>query len=356
MKKIITINLIITFLFLNILSISAQKKPKNVIFMIGDGMGIAQIYSGMVANGNKLALERCTYSGFSKTYAANEFTTDSGAGGTALACGVKTNNGMIGMSADSVAVESILELADRNSLATGIVVACAVTHATPADFIAHQISRKMYDEIAADYLKTDIDVFIGGGRKYFENRTDERNLTNELKAKNYQIAYNLEDVKAVKSGKLAGLLYDDQNPAMPERGNMLPESTVAAIDILDNNKKGFFLMVEGSQIDWAAHDNNSKQVVKEMLDFDKTIEAVLNYAEKDGNTLVIITADHETGGMTILNGTFGSDDMKTVFTSKNHSGIPVPVFAYGPGAENFTGFMENTSFKNKIEKLLKLKR
>jgi alkaline phosphatase len=356
MKKIITLNLIITFLFLNILSISAQKKPKNVIFMIGDGMGIAQIYSGMVANGNKLALERCTYSGFSKTYAANEFTTDSGAGGTALACGVKTKNGMIGMSADSVAVESILELADRNSLATGIVVACAVTHATPADFIAHQISRKMYDEIAADYLKTDIDVFIGGGRKYFENRTDERNLTNELKAKNYQIAYNLEDVKAVKSGKLAGLLYDDQNPAMPERGNMLPESTVAAIDILDNNKKGFFLMVEGSQIDWAAHDNNSKQVVKEMLDFDKTIEAVLNYAEKDGNTLVIITADHETGGMTILNGTFGSDDMKTVFTSKNHSGIPVPVFAYGPGAENFTGFMENTSFKNKIEKLLKLKR
>lgn len=356
MKKIIIINLIIAFLFLNILSISAQKKPKNVIFMIGDGMGIAHIYSGMVANGNKLALERCTYSGFSKTYAANEFTTDSGAGGTALACGVKTKNGMIGMSADSVAVESILELADRNSLATGIVVACAVTHATPADFIAHQISRKMYDEIAADYLKTDIDVFIGGGRKYFENRTDERNLTNELKAKNYQIAYNLEDVKAVKSGKLAGLLYDDQNPSMPERGNMLPESTVAAIDILDNNKKGFFLMVEGSQIDWAAHDNNSKQVVKEMLDFDKAIEAVINYAEKDGNTLVIITADHETGGMTILNGTFGSDDMKTVFTSKSHSGVPVPVFAYGPGAENFTGFMENISFKNKIEKLLKLKR
>ena len=355
MKNTLINKVLILIFSLTSLSVLAQKKPKNVIFMIGDGMGIAQIYSGMVANGNTLALERCTHSGFSKTYSANDFTTDSGAGGTALACGVKTNNGMIGMSADSVAVESILELADRNSLATGIVVACALTHATPADYIAHQISRKMYDEIAADYLKTDIDVFIGGGRKYFENRTDERNLTNELKVKDYQIAYSLDEVKAVKSGKLAGLLYDDHNPAMPERGNMLPESTMAAIDILDNNKKGFFLMVEGSQIDWAGHDNNTKQLVKEVLDFDKTIGQVLDYAQKDGNTLVIITADHETGGMTILDGTFGKDDMKAVFTSKEHSGVPVPVFTYGPGAENFTGFMENVSFKAKIEKLLKLK-
>lgn len=356
MKKTVIFNLLVAFLFLTNISISAQKKPKNVIFLIGDGMGIPQVYAGMVANGNKLALERCTFSGFSKTYSANNFTTDSGAGGTALACGVKTKNGMIGMRPDSVAVESILELADRNSLSTGIVVACALTHATPAAFIAHQFNRDKYEEIATDYLKTDIDVFIGGGRKYFENRTDERKLTNELKAKNYQIAYNLADVKAIKSGKLAGLLYEDQNPPMPERGNMLPESTMAAIDILGNNKKGFFLMVEGSQIDWASHDNNSKQVVREMLDFDKTIDQVLDFAQKDENTLVIITADHETGGMTLLNGTFGSDEMKAVFTSKNHSGVPVPVFAYGPGAENFTGFMENISFKDKIEKLLKLKR
>jgi len=98
----------------------------------------------------------------------------------------------------------------------------------------------MYEEIATDYLKTDIDVFIGGGRKYFEERADDRNLTNELKAKNYQIAYTLDDVKATKSGKLAGLLYEDQNPGMPERGKMLPDATMAAIDILDNNKKGFF--------------------------------------------------------------------------------------------------------------------
>ena len=354
MKKNIVSKIIIPFLFLSIITVNAQKRPKNVVFLIGDGMGIAQIYSGMVANGNKLALERCTYSGFSKTYSANNFTTDSGAGGTALACGVKSNNGMIGMGADSVAAESILELAERNSLATGIVVACAVTHATPASFIAHQINRNMYDEIASDYLKTDIDVFIGGGRKYFENRADGHNLTDELKTKNYQIAYDMASVKLIKTGKLAGLLYDDQNPAMPERADMLPDGTMAAIDILQHNKKGFFLMVEGSQIDWAAHDNNSKQVIKEVLDFYKTVGMVLDYAEKDGNTLVIITADHETGGMTLLNGKFGSDEMKAAFTTKSHSGVPVPVFAFGPGAENFSGFMENTSFKGKLEKLLKL--
>ncbi|MHB9141461.1 MAG: alkaline phosphatase [Paludibacter sp.] len=348
--------LALTLLFVANQLLSAQKPVKNVIFLIGDGMGIAQVYAAMIANGNKLALERCTYSGFSKTYSSSNFTTDSGAGGTALACGVKTKNGMIGMNADSVAEQSILEEAAKNKLATGIVVACAVTHATPASFIAHQVDRGMYDEIAADYLKTNIDVFIGGGRKYFEQRTDGRNLTDELKAKNYRIAYNIDDVKAVKEGKLAGLLYDDQNPGMPERGSMLPDATMAAIYILDNNPKGFFLMVEGSQIDWACHDNNDKQEIKEMLDFDETVGHVIDYAKKTGNTLVIITADHETGGMTILDGKFGSDEMKAVFTSKGHSGVPVPVFSYGPGAEIFSGFMENTSFKAKIEKLLKLKK
>jgi alkaline phosphatase len=335
--------------------ISAQKAPKNVIFMIGDGMGLAQIYAGMVANGNKLQLERCTHSGFSKTYSSSNFTTDSGAGGTALACGVKTKNGMIGMSPDSVAVESILEKTSKNKLATGIVVACALSHATPASYIAHQVSRKMDEEIAGDYLKTDIDVCIGGGRKYFEQRVDGRNLSNEFKAKGYQVVYDMKDVQATKTGKLVGLLYDDQNPGMPIRGTMLPDATVAAIGILEKNSKGFFLMIEGSQIDWACHKNDLGQEIKEMLDFDQTVGAVLDFAQKDRNTLVIITADHETGGMTILDGKFGSDAMKAVFTSKDHSGVPVPVFAYGPGAENFTGFMENVSFKGKIEKLLKLK-
>lgn len=352
MKK--SVNFLLSFFFL-LQFAGAQTHPKNVIIMIGDGMGLGQIYAGMVANGNKLALERCKYIGFSKTYSASNFTTDSGAGGTALACGIKTKNYMVGMNPDSVAVQSILEQAEKNHLSTGMVVACALTHATPASFIAHQVNRNMYEEIAADYLKTDIDVFIGGGRKYFEQRTDNRNLSDELKARNYKILYTLDAVKANKTAKMAGLLYEDQNPAMPERGNMLSESTMAAIDVLDNNKKGFFLMVEGSQIDWASHDNNAQQLVKEVLDFDETIAKVFDYAEKHGNTLVIITADHETGGLTFPSGDMKNNTFDARFSTKGHSGIPVPVFAFGPGAENFTGFMENISMKAKIEKLLRLK-
>lgn len=351
MKKLLVLSLSVMLFSLTVL---AQGKPKNVVLLIGDGMGLAQIYAGMVANDNKLQLERCKNVGFVKTYSASHFTTDSGAGGTALACGVKTKNGMIGMNADSVVVRSILEMAEKNNLATGIVSACAVTHATPASFVAHVADRNMYEEIAAYYLKTDIDVFVGGGRKYFEERTDDRNLIDELKAKNYQIAYTIADVKAVKSGKLAGLLYEDQNPAMPERGKMLPDATMAAIDVLDNNKKGFFLMVEGSQIDWASHDNDAAQVVKEVLDFDETVGRVLDYAQKHGNTLVIITADHETGGLTFPKGNIKAGTFDAAFTTKGHTGIPVPVFAFGPGADKFGGFIENISIKAKIEKLLRL--
>lgn len=353
MLKKFTILLLVSTILLG--SVSATKKPENVILLIGDGMGMAHIYAAMVANGNKLELERCKHVGYSKTYCANRFVTDSGAGGTALAAGVKTNYGMIGMSPDSVAVESILEQADRNGLATGIVVSCAITYVTPATFIAHQFHRSMYEAAAADFLKTDIDVFIGGGRKYFESRKDGRNLIQELKDKQYQIAYDLNEVKKINSGKLAGLIHEDQPPAMPERGDLLPDATVVAIDILNKNKKGFFLMVEGSQIDWAGHSNDIEQIIRETLDFDKTIGKVLDFAEKDGNTLVVITADHETGGLTLTDGSIEKGKVKAKFSTKGHSGVPVPVFAFGPGAEEFTGFMENTDFKGKIAKLLNLK-
>jgi len=352
MKKL---KIILLVFFATSVVVFAQKQPKNVVFIIGDGMGLAHIYAGMVANGNHLEMERFKNVGFSKTYSANNFTTDSGAGGTALSSGVKTKNGMIGMTPDSVPAVSILEIADKNGLSTGMVTTCDITHATPASFIAHQPSRKMTEEIAADFLKTDIDVFIGGGRKNFEKRDDKRNLTDELKSKGYNIAYTLDEVKKVKSGKLAAMLSDEHIAAYPLRAEMLPESVVAALDILDNNKKGFFMMIEGSQIDWAAHDNNADQIAKEVLDLDSTIGKVLDFARKNKNTLVIVTADHETGGFTMPMGNIAKKEFTAAFSTKGHSGVLVPVFAFGPGAENFTGFMENTSFKNKLLKLLKLK-
>ncbi len=349
------LNFLLLLVFLFTQSVAAGKNPKNVIFLIGDGMGLAQVYAAMIHNDNKLEMERLTHFGLAKTYSYDRFTTDSGAGGTALSSGIKTRNGMIGMGPDSIAVETILQQANRFGLSTGIVASCAVTHATPASYIAHQVNRNMYEEIATDFLKTDVDVFIGGGRKFFENRTDNRNLINELKAKNYNVVFNIDDVTNNQSKKLAGLLYENHPPKMPERGDFLPEATLAAIKVLDKNKKGFFLMIEGSQIDWAGHANDAENIIQETLDFDKTVGIALDYAKKNKNTLVIVTSDHETGGLTLPNGNIAKREVKASFSTKGHTGVPVPVFAYGPGAEEFMGFMENTDFKDKIAKLLKLK-
>lgn len=347
---------VVAAFFLLVLPMMAVKHPKNVIFLIGDGMGLAQTHAGMVKNKEPLAIESLKHIGLVKTYSASHFTTDSGAGGTALASGVKTKNGMIGMNPDSVAVESILHLSEKNNLATGIVSACGVTHATPASFVAHQINRNMYEAIAADFLKVDIDVFIGGGKKHFAERTsDDRNLISELKDNKYQIVESMSELKKVRSGKVAGLLYEDHPPAMPERGDFLPEATKVAIQLLNKNRKGFFLMVEGSQIDWAGHGNDAERIANEVIDFDKAVKVALDFAKEDGNTLVVITADHETGGLTLPGGNLQKGEFQALFSTKGHSGILVPVYAYGPGAEVFTGFMENTVFKSKFAELLRLK-
>lgn len=327
-------------------------KPKNIIFLIGDGMGVSQVFAGITANKGQLFIENCRHIGFSKTQSANKYITDSAAGGTALACGVKTYNGAIGVDSDTVKVKSILEEAEEKGLATGLVSTSAITHATPASFIAHQPSRNMYEDIAADFLKTDIDVFIGGGYDHFTKRKDGRNLANELQEKGYTVESDLDKITSVKSGKLAGLTAGVHNGRMGERGNMLPMATSTAIDILDNNDKGFFLMIEGSQIDWGGHASSTVYIVEDMLDFDKAVGQALEFASKDGETLVLITADHETGGMALTGGDINKGIVKADYPTTNHTAVMVPVFAYGPGAEAFMGIMENTDINQKMKKLL----
>lgn len=329
-----------------------SEKPKNIILMIGDGMGVSHVFAGLTANHGKLFLNNLKYTGFSKTQSADDFTTDSAAGGTAISCGIKTYNGAIGVDVDTMAVKSILEEAEEKGLATGLVSTSAITHATPASFIAHQPSRNMYEDIAADFLKTDIDVFIGGGTTHFTERKDNRDLTEELRAKGYQVETDMDKIAKVSKGKLAGLTADVHNGRVAERGNMLPEATKTALNILDNNNDGFFLMVEGSQIDWGGHANSTIYIVEEMLDFDQSIGKALDFAEKNGETLIIVTSDHETGGLAVAGGDFESGMVKGAYTSDGHSAVMVPVFAYGPGAEKFMGIMENTDLYKKMKQLL----
>ncbi len=326
-----------------------EKHPKNIILMIGDGMGVAQIYAGLTANHGKLNLEQCTTVGFHKNQASDKYVTDSAAGATAFACGQKTYNGAIGVDANGKSMPTILEIAERNGLATGLVATCSITHATPACFISHQASRSLDENIALDFLKTDVDVFIGGGRKFFTNRTDGLNLNDSLKARGYQIANTIEEVKQVKSGKLAAFLADEQQSKFSAgRGDELVKSTEVALDLLKSNKKGMFLMIEGSQIDWGGHGNDTQYIIDEMIDFDNTIGKVLDFAKKDGNTLVIITADHETGGFSIIGGDMKTGQVEGKFTTGNHTGVMIPVFAFGPGADKFSGIYENTDIFHKM--------
>jgi alkaline phosphatase len=335
--------------------VNTKKNPKSIILFIGDGMGLAHIYASMTANGGSLFLQNFVHCGFSKTYSSSDYITDSGAGGTALACGVKTYNGAIGVGPDKKPVENIREMSENKGLKTGLVSTSAINHATPASFMAHQASRSSYDAIAADFLKSNIDVFIGGGVRFFENRKDGRNLSKELRDKGYQVLYKIEDIQKVKSGKLAGLTADEHNAPMPERGEMLVPATETAINLLSQGKKGFFLMVEGSEIDFLAHNNQAPGVILETLDMDRAIGVALAFAAKNKETLIIVTADHETGGMTINEGNNKTGDITAKFTSPEHTGVCVPVFAFGPGADQFGGFMENTDIAKKMMKLLLLK-
>jgi alkaline phosphatase len=335
---------------------SKTKHPKNIIMMIGDGMGTAQIYAGYTAKKGVMNIAGMPVSGFSVTYSASDYITDSGAGGTALATGVKTNNASIGVDATGKPVPTILEMAEHRGLSTGLVSTSAITHATPASYIAHTSNRSKYADIAFDFLRTDIDVFIGGGYNHFARRADSLNLTDSLKARGYVVARDLKDVDVPTTQRLAALLADEHMPRMSKgRGNMLPDATEMALKMLKRNKKGFFVMIEGSQIDWGGHDNDVNYVVDEMVDFDNAVGKALQFAAKNGETLVIVTADHETGGFGITGGSLATGEVQGAFLSKDHTATMVPLFAFGPGAERFTGVQDNTGVFKKCVELLGFK-
>lgn len=323
-------------------SVKFKKRPKNIILLIGDGMGVAQIYSALTANKGQLNLNYMKHIGFMQTQSADDYITDSAAAGTAIATGVRVNNGAIAIDQDGKVLKSILYISEDNNKATGLVSTSAITHATPASFVANQPDRGMYEDIAGDFLDSGIDLFIGGGKEHFTSREDGRNLLEELSQNNYRVFSSLEEAASVKTGPMAILTAAIHNEVYPERGNLLPDATQKAIEVLQSNKEGFFLMVEGSQIDWGGHANNTTYIVHETLDFDRAVGKALTFAANNKKTLVIVTADHETGGMSIDNGDISKGTLSAKYTTDDHTGIMVPVFAYGPGAEAFIGIYKNT--------------
>lgn len=326
---------------------NTNVKPKNVILMIGDGMSTPQIYAAMLASDSPTSFEKFPVCGLVKTSSKSHKITDSAAGGTAIATGHKTNNGMIGMNADSIAVPSMLDIFSDRGMKTGLVATSYITHATPASFVAKNINRNNYEEIALDIAMSDkVDLLIGGGRKHFTERKDGRNLVEEMTYNGWYYSDTLlSDIGHHE--KTIILAAEKHMPIYSDRGDFLPDATTLALNNLKNDN-GFFLMIEGSQIDFAGHDRDSTYLVNEMLDFDATINNVLDFAEKNPNTLVIVTADHETGGLTIIDPNESYSRNNFNFSTGSHSPLMVPIFATGPGCEKFTGIMENTDIINKI--------
>ncbi len=333
-------------------------KPKNVILLIGDGMGLPQITGAMYMNNNKTIFERFKNIGFHKSHSADNLVTDSGAGATAFASGVKTYNGAIGVNAQKEFVPTLLEMAEQKGMATGLVATSSITHATPAAFIAHVTGREDTESIALSFLNTEIDIFIGGGLDDFERRVDQRNLVTELKTKGYEISSFFQtsiDALDISTNKNVGYFTANAEPLPVREGrDYLPKATMKSLEFLNTRSPhGFFIMIEGSQIDWAGHANDANYVITEMHEFEKVIEQALDYAKRDKTTLVVVTADHETGGFAVNPGS-KLNEIEVAFTTKGHTALMIPVFAIGPGSELFRGIYENTDIYFKIKKLLGL--
>ncbi len=331
-------------------------RPKNIILMIGDGMGITHITAATIANKNKLNLERLPVVGLMKTF-SNQLITDSAASATAMATGKKTYNGAIAMDSKGRKLKTIVEIAEDKGLATGIVTTSSVTHATPASFYSHQPKRSRINrEVSAEFMTKKIEVLMGGGKRYFmsKHRKDERDLIKELEKKGYTVVDDVDEVGSKVPRKMVCLIADMQPKGYSRRGDFLPKATAKATKILDRDKDGFFMVVEGAQIDWGGHSRNSKFIINEMLDFDRSVGEALDFAEEDGETLVIVTSDHETGGYSINEGSLKEGEVAGKFTDDYHTATMVPLYAYGPGAEAFSGTIDNTDIFFKSCELLDL--
>lgn len=332
-----------------------DNEVRNVIIMIGDGMGLEQVSCAWVVNHGKLNLDRFPTVGLSRTYCTNELITDSGAGGTALSSGIKTGYSHVGTAADSTDIPSVLVKAQELGKKTGVVVTCHFADATPCDFCCHNEYRYNQDDLIADYVTCGVDYLAGGGLDWFTvNRKDGRDITKEMAAAGYTVALTENELMTAEL-PVIGILAPDNLPVAMERGDLYRHSVARGLDILsrESGDKGFVMMLEGSCIDDWLHGNDIGKAMEELLDFDRTIGDVLEWAAADGHTLVVVTADHNTGALTLQDGNLEEGRIGVAFGSESHNGIAVPFYAWGPGSDAFTGIRENDEWGRLIASFVK---
>lgn len=325
----------------------------GVILMIGDGMGLHHLSAAWTANRGRLFIENCPVTGISKTWCADKLVTDSAAAGTAMATGVRTLYKRVAVCPEGRKLDSLVDKAADMGKSTGVVVTCELNDATPAAFCANNEKRSDSCGIIGDYPASRADFVFGGGGKYFTQRPDGRDIFREMKDRGYRIARSWEEAAALPPGKTLAVVAPGNLPPPATRGDVLRKAALKALDTLSRNPKGFFLMVEGSNIDKAAHASNLKEMVEETLDFDRTAGAVLAWASRHPGTLVVITADHNTGAFSLTGGNREKGEITALFSSGSHDGIMVPVYAFGAGSGAFSGIYENTEIFHKILESLK---
>jgi alkaline phosphatase len=328
--------------------LAAGAPPRNVVILIGDGMGFEQVKAaGMYKNGSPgtLAFEAFPHTGQVTTYSANSSVTDSAAAATAIATGFKVNNDVISvlLPGDGRELQTLLEFFKALGRSTGLVTTTYITHATPAGFGAHEPSRNSTNAIAADYLtQTRPDVLFGGGAYGMS--------ASSAQAAGYTVVSTAAEMLALDTetaAMVSGQFGSGQLPYELGWNSNLPhlsQMAETALHILDNDPDGFFLMIEGGLIDWAGHANHLPNTVWETIEFAETVQKVVDWAAGRTDTLIIVTADHETGGLTVTANN-GINNYPTVtWSTTGHTGANVPVYALGANARLISGTMDNTGF------------
>ncbi len=338
--------------------IQGAEKPKNIIILIGDGMGLNYVAANVLMHEDS-PFRKFTTIGLSFTRSIDKLITDSAAAATAMATGHPTRNHYISVDTSYNRLYTIFEHAKSLNMATGIVVTDNIPGGTPAPFFAHHLSRHNYFDIADQLIDSKLDIAIGGGAKYLlpiekgGSRKDSVNLIDELKSRDYKFYNNFNDLSdSSPSEKAFGLLDMGSLPIASKRDYSLGDLTSIAIKHLRENDNGFIMLVEGSQIDWAGHDSDYVYMLSEMEDFATAVNTALEFADDDEKTLVVVTSDHETGGMTITDGSFNADSLRIQFINKHHTAGFVGVFAYGPGSDLFKGIYANYMIGRKLFRLL----
>ena len=369
----------------------AEQKPKNVIYLIGDGMGFGAVSSLLLSENGETGFEMAPVIGLNETCSANNYVTDSPAGGTALATGTRTCNGFLGVGPDSVQLESILKKAQKMGKKTGIVVNTTLTEATPGAFYAGVTSRKESYKIAEQFTESGVDVAIGAGLSAFINRPDSVDMTAVLIEKGYDVYLDWKSVLDTESEKFVGILdmgdlhrrNKSRNTTasaaegaevclaaklaasegkvdttrFSEPTEYLHKACNKALSVLEKDApNGFFLMIESAIIDGYGHNNDSEGMIDEMKEFDQTLKTLIAYVNKHPNTLLVVTADHETGGTGVTYKSHAINQPEGLhlnFSTKGHTGTVVPIFAYGAGAAKFRGIFQNRELPEMIEELIK---